>query len=746
MHHHLKTKLENIYPILIALALFWPAIATAQMCEVQQTKIPSDIAVSNTNATASTFQQFSWDSFLGLNAASPGAAPATGGDRPLWTEWSSTVDMLSCLGPDKPQGCECVGNQCTTPGARFYPTACRGIAGYQNYRTLDQMAKFDDSFLQAATQGLSNAPVVDQFGDFVRFEILVSPVTYQNVVDEELWNTEVLKNTTEDLNLYCGTGAYDGGDPANSGMGDIVLKVAWMDLGTDAMAALDEDNYYTEDMLVYTPGYRNTSGAESCEVRPMAMVGMHIAHKTARQPNWIWSTFEHRDTAPNCTEQMTNPGDKETNKSCPDTVSQQYLFNGTQCDNDDPTCGACNTSPASNDVANICRNPTTPTLVGWCLDQQPANTGGTSRLCRHTPVYIPEISTTPVAIPNPLPDNYPQAAAWNQACVNELTADNLGPWQNYMLISGQWLTGAALPPQPDPPAVPACVNVAGDVFDGNVKPNDIRPLVASENGSMRPFLSNMSMESYDKSNCIGCHAKAIATNDAATQFNTDFMYFLTIGVAEQDANFMSYEGGTWESQCTSPDDPAVVDMYVVGEAINSVVADQMIDLKIGVEIPDNLPVPMVSARDATDPSMPWMVNGQPVVLNTDPSCLSGTCEAALVYPPAANSFWLQYLSSPSFTVSQTQNSFAGYLRMEFPGLTCGDIDGVVYRSWLSDNSQTVYANQIDGSLVGGSFVAVPPGGDDFDAIPTMGRLAALVLILLMMLVGVRAVRSNWGRA
>ncbi|HWT04755.1 MAG TPA: hypothetical protein VN224_03285, partial [Xanthomonadales bacterium] len=50
---------------------------------------------------------------------------------------------------------------------------------------------------------------------------------------------------------------------------------------------------------VYTPAVTSpTKVQESCQRQKMALVGLHIVHKTASAPQWIWSTFEHVDNAP----------------------------------------------------------------------------------------------------------------------------------------------------------------------------------------------------------------------------------------------------------------------------------------------------------------------------------------------------------------------------------------------------------------------------------------------------------------
>lgn len=69
----------------------------------------------------------------------------------------------------------------------------------------------------------------------------------------------------------------------------------------------------------------------------------------------------------------------------------------------------------------------------------------------------------------------------------------------------------------------------------------IRPLtsVTGDDEKQRPFLGNTSMESYERSNCTGCHSKGYATpffllsdpthQDTLTIVN-DLMYWLILEV------------------------------------------------------------------------------------------------------------------------------------------------------------------------------------------------------------------------
>ncbi len=486
---------------------------SAPSCSIDY-DLPADIMGTTSNATDSTFQEFGWRTFLGINAPSVGGQISTSGDNVAqWGSWSATVDLLLCQESPTPAGCICPNGDCTASGTHFYPSACREVPNYQNYRVLGQVDKIDDSFLEAQSGGLSGDPVLDRTGNFLRYEILLSPATYDEVISQELYDEDKIKERTSPINLNCGVNTYSGGDPSDADMGAMVLKVAWMDV-TDALqsGAVDGSQYHLEQLLVSTPDYRNSDGEATCDLRTMAMVGMHVAHKTFNQPVWIWSTFEHNDNAPDCTGPFPAPNFSTggPNESCPDSVAGEFNFFGELCNDGAQACADCNAPPAAN---GDCDNPSSSVGDGFCLDEAPAAVGGISKLCRQVPI-----------------SSYPEAESWNTACQGALGSDSV--WGHYSLISSQWGTSE----------IPAgCSNVSSDIFSGNVNDTRIKPKV-SAGGQMKPLLANTSMESYERSNCMGCHSKARFTNDDGNELSTDFIYFLQLQVSAPAASRPRFVG------------------------------------------------------------------------------------------------------------------------------------------------------------------------------------------------------------
>ena len=567
-------------PVLMAMVLIWTLVAltgcsdsdpvapTPEIFACSLTyKLPGDVDKTPGDASQNDFDEFSWQSFLALSAPSVGGRINVDGDNtPQWREWSSTADLLNQADPGP-------------SGSRFYPEECKAIPDYAYYRVIDQVGKVDDSFQEATEDALSTSPVIDKNGNFIRYEILISPSLYAQVVSNG-WNvpgtipTDPQTNPAmSDITGTCGLASYTGGDPANKDSGFIQIKNAWMDLAHATPA--ERAKYHIEELLIYTPEYR-TSGTPqtaTCELRTMGLVGQHIMHKTLTQPAWVYSTFEHVDNAPDCEGPSTTGGSGAgtPSDSCPPTVLKDWNFNPMLCNDDtdssridgcppDPDtpvtnrCAHCNDTPTTNDptamcmsdgaewIGTCCNRPdgsTTPPPSAcnsgtepWCIDMGQAEVKGFSRLCRQITVSEDETK-----------GGYISSARWNRECHNAIAAAGSGNsvWNNYELISTQWMTMDFA----DNPAARECQNVSRDVIQYQsgsayvALKLEIEPRPESEGGK-QPVLGNTSMESYQRANCLGCHAKSTTgSGDVDNIFknhaSTDFMYWLKLEVPQSAA-------------------------------------------------------------------------------------------------------------------------------------------------------------------------------------------------------------------
>ena len=168
----------------------------------------------------------SWKTFLALNAPAVGARVNRKSDNPTqWSQWSSTDDLIQCQ--QNPDACVCPDGECSVSVARYYPPECQQVEGHQNYRVIAEPAKVDDTFLEAANGSLSPDPVLDRNGRFLRYEIVLSPVAYDFVIQNQYYHEAVLDGLTEPVNFPCGESLLQGwrsrrtaprGDHAQTGL------------------------------------------------------------------------------------------------------------------------------------------------------------------------------------------------------------------------------------------------------------------------------------------------------------------------------------------------------------------------------------------------------------------------------------------------------------------------------------------------------------------------------------------------
>lgn len=510
-----------IRSLALAALLLAPALAEARQpffCGIRY-DLPGDVSVNLPASNVQVaFDSYSWSTFLALNAPSVGARVSRWGDNiTQWSRWSSTDDLIQCQLDSA--SCDCPGGDCDSSGARYYPQECRSVSNFDRYRVLGEVAKVDDLFLEAANGSLSNDPVIDSEGKFIRYEIMVSPATYDFVIENQYYDNLVLESLTQSITFPCGEASYRGGNPADPRSGAIVLKNAWMELGNR-----NARQYHTEDLLVYTPSYRNSTGEASCERKTMALVGMHAARKTVKQPNWTWSTFEHRRNAPDCAglpPAGTGAG-SGPNTSCPASVRRDYNFFPASCSarrGDPNACQSCNVVPVSN--ATGCDNPDVADDVSWCLDRPPAAQQGISKLCRQVPVAR----------------NHPTAGFLNAVCGTLVGRRSV--WSNYQLISTQWFNQAS----------DQCQTLDG--ADRTLIEPQVN--IGSTQASTRPYLGNTSMESYSRADCMGCHANAAVDGKSGAP-STDQMYWLQLEVGATGAGLgaaQSFHGASVLSEASA---------------------------------------------------------------------------------------------------------------------------------------------------------------------------------------------------
>lgn len=137
-----------------------------------------------------------------------------------------------------------------------------------------------------------------QNGTNVWFEVRVNQDEYNTAVADGLYNADQQATFVDAGNPVvmpkgCST-AVGETCPNGDVTGAIEIKAAWMEApdASDPAQKAKWSRYKLTDGVVVDPS------TGKCRATTLALVGMHILHKTTSQPTWVWATFEHVDNAP----------------------------------------------------------------------------------------------------------------------------------------------------------------------------------------------------------------------------------------------------------------------------------------------------------------------------------------------------------------------------------------------------------------------------------------------------------------
>ena len=371
-----------------------PAIATSGL--------PCSLGFSG-NANFETLQQAfdfnSWLTFVALSA--PASGGKIGADAP--TVWEGWQDLFSLM---LPNGAAPPPFGSTVPP----PAICRGAGPDSTILRMISKTPVTPT-LSVAGEPLNTGPLIDQNGHYVRYQIVVNRPMYEYIVQNGLYSKAGQQKFAGQISFPVG----DTVKGTTGTVGAIVVKAAWKVLDS-ADPNDDPAGFHVTRNFVYTaaaPGI-----PESCSMQTLGLVGLHIVHKTQSETQWIWSTFEHVDNAPD----SANP---------PSAGTRYNFFR--------PGCSAKDCPPN--------RQPPQP----WNPSADPFPKGFRSQIVRST--KYPSIATK-------------SAAMWNQQFHRAIPA---GVWQNYRLITTQWPTDSTN--KTDPDGVPFPVFAANTTMETYVQGN-----------------------------------------------------------------------------------------------------------------------------------------------------------------------------------------------------------------------------------------------------------------------------------
>jgi hypothetical protein len=303
--------------------------------------------------------------------------------------------------------------------------------------------------LTEITQAGSGNDIIAQNKSEVYYDMSVDQTMYNYINTNMLYNPTCFNAGTMSTIHMPPTSSSDTADES------IELKTAWL-----PMTSCNPKQYHCITALIN--GQKTTVG----------LIGIHIVHKLPDHQEWIWSSFEHVDNAPDCA-QITNP---PSGYSSWNFFKTGFVSTGSACSacasDDGSGCDAstqCNAFVSETQVPNICR--VTPLATVTCnssdsnLNDDPNNT----------------------------------------ACLNASVQSILGSssvWNNYQLVGTIWfkpgMSAPATTTDPFPPYIPGTTTQQQIV--GN-----------QPSGTSAQMLSNSVMETYTQQqngNCFGCHTTA----------------------------------------------------------------------------------------------------------------------------------------------------------------------------------------------------------------------------------------------
>jgi hypothetical protein len=225
------------------------------------------------------FDIYAWQSFLALmwptndGRALQTSLTATG--TPRWQYWKESYEVY-----------QTGGQQPAAWGAsRPIAPVCSNAAVLDAsrpvlYRTNKLVNMRDNMTVADEIDQAFTYPIIDQRGNLVRYEVLINYDEFQYLLTNELYNVDGQIAFAKQARRV----EFPRGDNAQRTTGAVELKMAWR-----VLTPQDPDGRYFQRSAYVA----NADG--SCSDVTVGLVGMHISHKTLKNKQWIWATFEHVD-------------------------------------------------------------------------------------------------------------------------------------------------------------------------------------------------------------------------------------------------------------------------------------------------------------------------------------------------------------------------------------------------------------------------------------------------------------------
>jgi len=431
---------------------------------------------------------FAWQEFIALNWLASGGPPSSFG-RPgdlapvAWEDFTDVSNLRIHLRSPRTAGSPALLDFGTELSP---PETCP--ADDDATMTLRQTSKFSIEFDDDNSTGQAfpqNQPawLADRDGNPVLYQILISRQEHEFLASHGL-----MAQDNQYPRLAFGTHVDMPRGSLGGDLGSIEIKAAWLVL---PRGAGDEARWRQRYKLARARVY--DEGDRDCEVRTVALVGLHVLHKTTSNPQWVWATFEHVDNAPDSSAATTDAAA---------TAGDRYRFYSQRC--------------VQRPVPESCQK----LAVGDCKPLSPP-VDETSCMPNTSPAYCldlfnDECPPYPIQVTRltPIADSGDNLVRQLDGAVQQLIRRQARPdsvWQYYQLVGTVW---SGSPVEQNPP--------------GSVPP--LQPLSVA---GMRPSVvalpvANTTLETYvQTATCLSCHlgAEIAVTDESGDQpYASDYSF------------------------------------------------------------------------------------------------------------------------------------------------------------------------------------------------------------------------------